>query len=93
MINTNRFAYAPTLETEDNIKYSGMINTSQWNNLNSTFFKIPLKMQYRPDLISQSFYGTPKYAWLLAYINNITNTPKGFETGLDIIIPNKSELI
>ena len=54
---------------------------------NDITFKIPLNFQYRPDLISNYFYGDPTLYWVLIYRNNITNSPEGFETDTSILIP------
>ena len=36
-------------------------------------FEITSSYAYRPDIISYNFYGTPLLAWVLAYVNNISN--------------------
>lgn len=39
---------------------------------------IPEGYQHRPDLISNIFYGSPKYWWLLMLVNNISDPFEGF---------------
>jgi hypothetical protein len=48
---------------------------------------VPEGYQHRPDLISNVFYGTPKYWWLLMLVNNITDPFEGFYVGQKIMIP------
>ena len=54
---------------------------------NDKSYTIPLKYQYRPDLIANYFYGDPTLFWVLVYSNNIQNSPEGFETDKIITIP------
>lgn len=53
-------------------------------------YKIPLSEQYRPDLTAYKFYGSGRYYWILVYVNNINNSPQGFETNRRIKVPNPS---
>lgn len=48
---------------------------------NTKYTKIPLKYEYRPDLIAYSIYNDVSYSTFLAVINDITNTPEGFKRG------------
>lgn len=48
---------------------------------------VPTGVENRPDLISDVFYGTPKYWWLLMLVNNITDPFEGFNIGDTIKIP------
>lgn len=90
MIKVNRFDYAPTL----NNKKKGYIKSPKEKFLfgDEEIMIVPLQFKYRPDLISRYLYGTEKYAWLLAVINDFKNTPKEFEPGKEIIYTNPARL-
>ena len=53
-------------------------------------YEIPLSEQYRPDLITYKFYGSGKLYWILVYVNDINDSPQGFEVNRRIKIPNPS---
>lgn len=48
---------------------------------------VPAGYEQRPDLISNVFYGTPNYWWLLCQVNNIDDPHEGFDTNQRILIP------
>lgn len=50
--------------------------------------KIPVGLEYRPDLIAKQFLGDERLAWLITYVNNFTNGIKDYTPGRDIYIPN-----
>lgn len=50
-------------------------------------YRIPLKYEYRPDLIALDFYGDPKLFWVLIYANGFNNSPEDFSSGRIIKIP------
>jgi len=50
-------------------------------------YRIPLKYEYRPDLISLDFYGDPKLFWVLVYANKFYESPEDFVAGTVINIP------
>ena len=49
---------------------------------------VPLGYEHRPDLISNVFYGTPAYWWLLMLVNSISDPSEGFKVADRILIPN-----
>ena len=49
---------------------------------------IPAGVEHRPDLISNIFYGTPAYWWLLMAVNSVPDPFEGFNVGDRILIPN-----
>ena len=57
-----------------------------------TKYTIPIEKRYRPDLIADLFYKNSKFWWVLTYVNKIDNSPEGFYTGREIIIPSLSAL-
>ena len=70
--------------------YKGFQNidlTSLFSSANDISYKIPVKFQYRPDLIANYFYGDPTLYWVIVYRNKIINSPEGFETDKIIQIP------
>ena len=48
---------------------------------------VPAGYAHRPDLISNLFFGTPAYWWLLMEVNNVTDPFEGFDVGDRILIP------
>lgn len=48
---------------------------------------IPAGAVHRPDLISNVFYGTPSYWWLIMLCNNVTDPFEQLNEGDQIIIP------
>ena len=51
-------------------------------------YQIPLKYQYRPDLIANEFYGDSKLWWVIVYANGINNCPEVFFSTNVVKIPN-----
>ena len=49
---------------------------------------IPAGYEHRPDKISNLYYNTPKYWWILMLVNNINDPFEGFYVNQKIIIPN-----
>ena len=43
--------------------------------------------EHRPDLISDIFYGTPEYWWLIMVYNNIDDPFEGLNVGDQIKVP------
>ncbi len=74
----------------------GIVNTADLKirigETNFQLYEIPLAFKYRPDLISQEFYGTGDLYWVLTYINDINNSPEGYYTGRVIKIPNPKKI-
>lgn len=69
------------------------------SNVEVTYYTVPATEENRLDLISHKFFGTPNYAWIIAYFNNIED---GFtvQEGQKLVIPktlsslfNKGELL
>lgn len=56
-------------------------------------FTIPIRFQYRPDLISTHFWGSPSLYWVLVYVNGISDSPEGFKTGKKIKIPSFERIV
>lgn len=48
---------------------------------------IPVGYEHRPDLISNVFYGTPNFWWLILSYNNINDPFEGLNIGDTILIP------
>lgn len=57
-----------------------------------SYYTIPLKYQFRPDLISNLFYNTPTLHWAITYVNEIENAPEGYTINRIIRLPNKQRL-
>lgn len=48
---------------------------------------IPAGFEHRPDLISDLFYGTVGYWWLLMLVNGVSDPNEGFNVNDLILIP------
>ena len=48
---------------------------------------IPAGVEHRPDLISNIFYNTPSYWWLLMLVNNVADPFEDFNVGDRILLP------
>lgn len=51
---------------------------------------VPVGYEHRPDLISNVFFGTPAYWFLILEINNITDPFESLNVGDEILIPKLS---
>lgn len=74
-------------------EYKGFISQDFLNGIKDsdyTIFTIPLKFQYRPDLISYIYYDTPFLDFILTYANEINDSPEGFYVGREIKVPNRN---
>lgn len=71
---------------EDNIK-------ELFTSSRDIMYKIPKNEEYRPDLISNRFYGNPKLNWILIYVNEFGNSPADFEEGKVIRIPHYNRVV
>ena len=61
------------------------------NNLKSKKFQIgyiPAGYEHRADLISELFYDTPTYDWLICYFNNVSDPFNQLNLGDRILIPS-----
>lgn len=52
---------------------------------------VPAGYEHRPDLISNVFFGTPGYWWLLMLVNGVTDPFEGFNVNDRVLIPNLNE--
>ena len=57
------------------------------NGIKSKKGKLPIFVEYRPDLISNIFYNTPGYWWYIMQFNGITDPFEELKPGIDINIP------
>jgi len=48
---------------------------------------VPAGYEHRADLISNVFYGTPTYDWVICWFNNISDPLQRLRVGDDIRIP------
>lgn len=81
--------------THRNAKVKTIFNTKSYDsllkNLETAYDYevgfIPAGYEHRPDLISNIFYGTPAYWWLLMLVNSISDPNEGFKVSDRILIP------
>jgi hypothetical protein len=58
------------------------------NQFDYTIGYVPVEAAHRPDIISNVFYNTPSYWWLILVVNNIPDPFNGLNAGDQIKIPN-----
>ena len=83
----------------DQIRHKGKVTLTSVTNAEANLFLKTLDTQdmivayvkngfeHRPDLISELFYNTPTYDWLLMIINNVDDPFEGFNVGDRILLP------
>jgi len=96
-INKNRGPYSLDVNTVSHrkTKITTILNTPVFDNMvenldtayEYTVGYVPNGYEHRPDLISNTFYGTPKYWWLLLLVNGISDPFEGFLHNQRILIP------
>jgi len=91
---TNPFLFGYTSITHKKAKIHTTVGSTADNvvvNIEKAFsYKIgyvPDGYAHRPDLISNVFYGTPAYWWLLMLANNVSDPFEGFKVDDRILIP------
>ena len=67
-------------------RYNSFIENIE-NEVNTKVGYIPAGFEHRPDLISNVFYGTPAYWWLIMLVNNINDPFEQLNAGDRILIP------
>jgi len=74
----------------------GSFNPPAWleniRNDNLINYEVTSDLDGRPDLISNTLYGTPNYFWVLVYINKPLD-PTNWPTTGSIILAPKKEII
>jgi len=48
---------------------------------------VPAGYEHRPDLISNLWFDTPNYWWLILLVNNISDPLEGLNSGDKVFIP------
>ena len=61
-------------------------------NSKETKYQIPLKYNYRPDLISKDVYGDKNLWWVLVEYNRFKNSPEDFKSTATILVPDKNKV-
>lgn len=83
----------------DQIRHKGKVTLTSSSNLEANAFILNLDtidvqvayvkngFEHRPDLISELFYDTPTYDWLIMLLNNIDDPFEGFNINDRIFLP------
>ena len=61
-------------------------NSYDYENVAIEYYQVPVEEENRLDLISYRFYNTTSYAWVIAYVNGISDSYTVYE-GQTLIIP------
>lgn len=93
----SRYKFFEDVYSEDiNHMQKGMLEVdlkSLFQTNEDVMYEIPKEQEYRPDLISQKFYGNPKLYWILVYVNQFGNSPEDFKEGTVIRIPHYNRVV
>ena len=63
-----------------------VIHSYDYENVAIEYYQVPVEEENRLDLISYRFYNTTSYAWVIAYVNGISDSYTVYE-GQTLIIP------
>ena len=95
-VNISRYkTYGAEIRPHRGKPYLDLVGSEQWKsfiveNLDSFEYKvaiIPTSMEYRPDIIAHSVYGTEKLWWLICTANAIIDPNTELVAGKQIRIP------
>jgi hypothetical protein len=83
--------------SKENFLENNFINFDliEYNNDYLIDYQIPLRFQYRPDVISYDLYRDTTYQILISFLNKIDNSPEGYYAGriLKVIKPERIDSI
>ena len=57
------------------------------------YWTVEAGYEYRMDLVSNKFYGTAKYDWILEQVNNIKDPIKDLKIGTKLLIISTTRII
>jgi nucleoid-associated protein YgaU len=83
----NRYQFPIRVDTTKGVRYNLSAIPTTVPAEEVPFFYIS-KFGDRLDYISSAFYKTPKYWWLIARANNLTNGSIAVQPGTRLFIPN-----
>lgn len=67
-------------------------NYYDFKDLDVEYYIVPTDRENRLDLISNDFYGTPEFGWVLAYINGLNDAFTVYEGRMLIVPKNLNNL-
>lgn len=89
---TSRYAMTPVIRYENKIAYpiykKKNIRPSQFDK----HYEISHEMEFRPDLVSNMFFGAPDFWWKIMELNGMKDILE-FRAGRNIILPGSSLLM
>lgn len=86
---TSRYSESKIMYYTENklLTFNTYKKTSIPSSSRDTFYVVTPKTEYRPDLVSQTAYGTVDFWWKIMEANNIKDI-FDFKAGLNLRIPN-----
>jgi len=75
-------------EKEKKTKYGIAFYKIPEESFDDVFYVIQKEEEFRPDLLSEKFYGSPFYDWLICINNGIKDPLKELTKGKRIVIPD-----
>ena len=88
----SQFSFRSATHRDKPIK--DIVSSKSWENISKTYKNspsnlaiVPNGMEGRPDLISNSVYGTPYMWWVICVANNISDPFEQLKAGKQIKLP------
>jgi len=88
---TSRYATIPVIEYEGKLAYPIYRKKKLSFGSSDQHYEITKDMEYRPDLVSNAFFGAPDFWWKIMEMNRMQDILE-FRAGRNIIIPGSNLL-
>lgn len=88
---TSRYAVTPVIEYEGKLAYPIYKKKQLIFHPEDKHYEITKDVEYRPDLVSNMFFGTPDFWWRIMEMNNMIDILE-FRAGRNIIMPSSNLL-
>ena len=89
---TSRYATTPVIDYEGKFAYPIYRKKNLVFHPQDKHYEISKEMEYRPDLVSNQFFGVPDFWWRIMEMNHMVDILE-FRAGRNIILPGSSLLM
>lgn len=90
--STSRYATMPVIEYEGRLAYPIYKRKKLKFSSSDQHYEITKDMEYRPDLVSNLFFGVPDFWWRIMEMNHMFDILE-FKSGRNIMLPGSSLLM
>lgn len=80
------------VDEQRNVIYRETYSKPLRSRAGSKYFKVTPQYEYRPDLLAEDVYGSPKYWYVILEMNGLTGFEQ-FVRGLTVIVPDREGVI